>query len=104
MAALAAQLATDAARVSADPRFNDLVPVFSRVIPQTWAALKRAGIGRALLSRMLRDDRALGSVCSVLTASHTGALLYPRVGYERIGMLFMFVPRQEARLRTTRAL
>ncbi len=44
IAALAAQLTADAARVSADPRFNDIVPVFSRVIPQTWAALKRAGM------------------------------------------------------------
>lgn len=55
-------------------------------------AHRRQGIGQALLSRMLRDDRARGSKCSVLTASHTGALLYPRVGYERIGTLFMFVP------------
>src|SRR4051794_39675937 len=34
---------------------------------------RRRGIGQALLSRMLRDDRAHGSKCSVLTASHTGA-------------------------------
>jgi hypothetical protein len=53
---------------------------------------RRCGIGRALLCRMLRDDRARGSACSVLTASHLGALLYPRVGYERIGTLFMFAP------------
>jgi GNAT superfamily N-acetyltransferase len=57
---------------------------------------RRRGIGQALLSRMLRDDRALGSKCSVLTASHTGALLYPRVGYERIGTLLMFAPRRGA--------
>ena len=57
---------------------------------------RRRGIGQALLCRMLRDDRAGGSKCSVLTASHTGALLYPRVGYERIGTLFMFVPRRTA--------
>jgi GNAT superfamily N-acetyltransferase len=56
---------------------------------------RRRGIGQALLSRMLRDDRARGSKCSVLTASHTGALLYPRVGYERIGTLFMFAPKRE---------
>jgi GNAT superfamily N-acetyltransferase len=53
---------------------------------------RRRGIGRALLCRMLRDDRAHGSKASVLTASHTGALLYPHVGYERIGTLFLFVP------------
>ena len=58
------------------------------------ASHRRRGIGQALLCRMLRDDRARGSKCSVLTASHTGALLYPRVGYERIGTLFMFVPRR----------
>lgn len=51
---------------------------------------RRRGIGQALLCRMLRDDRARGSVSSVLTASHTGALLYPLVGYERIGTLLMY--------------
>jgi predicted acetyltransferase len=60
------------------------------------ASHRRRGIGQALLCRMLRDDRARGSKCSVLTASHTGALLYPRVGYERIGMLLLFAPRREA--------
>jgi GNAT superfamily N-acetyltransferase len=59
------------------------------------ASHRRCGIGQALLGRMLRDDRACGSRCSVLTASHTGALLYPRLGYERIGTLFMFVPRRK---------
>jgi len=54
---------------------------------------RRRGIGRALLCRMLRDDRKRGARCSVLTASHTGASLYPLVGYERIGTLFMFVPK-----------
>jgi len=58
------------------------------------ASHRRRGIGRALLCRMLRDDRARGSKCSVLTASHTGALLYPRVGYERIGTLLLFAPRR----------
>ena len=57
---------------------------------------RRRGVGRALMSKMLRDDQARGSKCSVLTASHTGALLYPHLGYERIGTLFMFVPKREA--------
>lgn len=56
------------------------------------ASHRRRGIGQALLCRMLRDDRARGSKCSVLTASHTGSLLYPRVGYARIGTLFLFAP------------
>jgi len=55
---------------------------------------RRRGIGRALLCRMLRDDRARGSACSVLTASHAGSLLYPHVGYERIGTLFLFAPKR----------
>ncbi len=55
---------------------------------------RRRGIGQALLCRMLRDDRALGSQCSVLTASHTGALLYPRVGYAQIATLLLFAPRR----------
>jgi GNAT superfamily N-acetyltransferase len=54
---------------------------------------RRRGIGQALLSRMLWDDQAHGSKSSVLTATHTGAHLYPRVGYERIGTLFMFAPK-----------
>lgn len=56
---------------------------------------RRRGIGQALLCQMLRDDRVRGSKCSVLTASHAGALLYPHVGYERIGTLLAFVPRQQ---------
>jgi hypothetical protein len=43
-ATLAAQLMTDAARVRTDTRFSGLVPVFTQVISQTWAALKRAGM------------------------------------------------------------
>jgi predicted acetyltransferase len=60
------------------------------------ATHRRRGIGQALLCRMLRDDRARSSKCSVLTASHTGALLYPRVGYQRIGTLLMFAPPKTA--------
>jgi hypothetical protein len=58
------------------------------------ASHRRRGIGQALLCRMLRDDRTRGSKCSVLTASHTGALLYPRVGYQQIGTLLLFAPRR----------
>lgn len=55
---------------------------------------RRRGIGRAMLCRMLRDDRTRGAKSAVLLASHTGALLYPHAGYERIGMLFIFAPRR----------
>jgi predicted N-acetyltransferase YhbS len=55
---------------------------------------RRRGIGRALLCKMLRDDRARGARKSVLLSSHTGALVYPRVGYEQIGNLMIFAPRK----------
>jgi len=55
---------------------------------------RRRGIGRGLLGRMLRDDRAGGFKRSVLLSSHTGALIYPRVGYEQIGLLLIFAPRK----------
>jgi GNAT superfamily N-acetyltransferase len=55
---------------------------------------RRRGIGRAMLSRMLRDDRAAGATTAVLTASHTGAKLYTTVGYEQIGTLYLFTPRK----------
>jgi GNAT superfamily N-acetyltransferase len=58
---------------------------------------RRRGIGKALLAHMLRDDRRRYSKCSVLTASHTGALLYPHVGYVRLGTLFMYVPKSTAK-------
>jgi predicted acetyltransferase len=51
---------------------------------------RRRGVGKSMLVRMLRDDRAHGSKWSVLLASHTGALLYPTVGYEQIGMLMLY--------------
>jgi GNAT superfamily N-acetyltransferase len=54
---------------------------------------RRRGIGQALMSKMLHDDRAQGSRCSVLAATHAGALLYPRMGYERIGTLLIFGPK-----------
>ncbi|WP_256754578.1 GNAT family N-acetyltransferase [Mesorhizobium sp. Mes31] len=66
----------------------------------TWCAAmyvepshRRRGIGQALMSKMLHDDRARGSRCSMLLATHAGALLYPRMGYERIGTLLIFGPK-----------
>lgn len=53
---------------------------------------RRRGIARALLGRMLADDRAAGADASVLLSSHTGAHLYPTIGYEAIGKLLMFTP------------
>jgi GNAT superfamily N-acetyltransferase len=55
---------------------------------------RRRGIGRALLAKMLRDDRARGSKQSVLLSSKTGALVYPTVGYEQIGTLLIWAPQR----------
>jgi GNAT superfamily N-acetyltransferase len=55
-------------------------------------AWRRRGIGRSMLARMLRDDRRRGATRSVLLASHTGAMLYPRVGYESLGELLIYTP------------
>lgn len=55
-------------------------------------AHRRRGIGRALLCRMLKDDRRHGFCQSVLLSSHTGALVYPGVGYEQLGLLLIFAP------------
>jgi GNAT superfamily N-acetyltransferase len=55
---------------------------------------RRRGIARALLSRMLQDDRAGGAQSAVLLASHTGAKLYPVVGYEQTGELLLFAPKE----------
>jgi GNAT superfamily N-acetyltransferase len=57
-------------------------------------AHRRKGVGKALMAQMLRDDRAFGSRGSVLLASHTGAKLYPLVGYAQIGELLLFTPKR----------
>ena len=54
---------------------------------------RRRGIGRAMMCRMLRDDREHGATMAVLLASHTGAKLYAAVGYEQIGTLLVFTPK-----------
>ncbi len=59
-------------------------------------AHRRRGIGSALLCHMLKDDRRRGFKQSVLLSSHAGALVYPRVGYEQIGLLYIFAPRRRA--------
>ena len=56
---------------------------------------RRKGIGSALMTKMLRDDRQRGSKKSVLLASHTGALLYPLLGYEQIATLLIFAPKKK---------
>jgi GNAT superfamily N-acetyltransferase len=55
---------------------------------------RRRGIGKSLMAKMLRDDRAHGSQRSILLASHTGALLYDAIGYELLGRLLVFTPKK----------
>ncbi|MCB8932511.1 MAG: GNAT family N-acetyltransferase [Fimbriimonadaceae bacterium] len=51
---------------------------------------RRKGIAKALMGRMLEDDRRLGDRASVLLSSHTGAHLYPTVGYRQLGTLLLY--------------
>ena len=53
-------------------------------------AYRRQGVGRDLMAQMLTDDKASGAPASVLLASHTGALLYPTLGYQQLGMLYLY--------------
>ena len=55
-------------------------------------AYRRRGIGKALMAKMLSDDKALKFRSNVLLASHTGAKLYRTLGYEQIGELFIYTP------------
>lgn len=57
-------------------------------------AFRRQGIARSLLCQMLRDDRKREAKRSVLLSSHTGALLYPQIGYQQLGTLFIFAPKK----------
>jgi len=56
---------------------------------------RRRGIARAMLCRMLREDREQGAKAAVLLASHTGAKLYAAVAYDQIGTLLLFTPRRK---------
>jgi GNAT superfamily N-acetyltransferase len=55
---------------------------------------RRRGIGKAVLSQLLRDGSARSAKATFLTASHAGAMLYPNVGFETIGQLLLFTPRK----------
>ncbi len=57
-----------------------------------YADSRGQGYGRALMSRLLQDDRAVGVGASVLLASTAGARLYPHMGYRQIGELQLFCP------------
>ncbi|MFZ4509164.1 MAG: GNAT family N-acetyltransferase [Fimbriimonas sp.] len=55
---------------------------------------RRQGIGTALLTAMLKDDKSYGIENSVLLATTVGSKLYSSLGYEHLGNLLMFTPRR----------
>jgi len=59
-------------------------------------AYRRRGIGKSMMGKMLRDDRALGIQRSILLASRAGQMLYNSMGYETIGELLIYTtPRKK---------
>jgi hypothetical protein len=46
---------------------------------------------------MLREARHAGAETAVLLSSHTGAMLYPVLGYRQIGTLLGLVPKRQER-------
>ena len=56
------------------------------------AAFRRQGIGASLMRTMLLDDRKLGFEYSALTATELGSALYPALGYQLVGTLYVFHP------------
>ena len=61
------------------------------------AEYRRKGLGKALMTRVMADDRALGIRKNVLLASHTGAMLYPTIGFSQLGTLYIYNPPRELR-------
>lgn len=53
---------------------------------------RRKGYGKALMSRLLQDEKKRGSSSNVLISSTAGAKLYPLLGYQEIGVLQIFCP------------
>jgi len=53
---------------------------------------RRKGYGRALMCRLLMDERERGATGNVLLASTAGSKLYPHLGYEMVRTLQIFTP------------
>ena len=60
-------------------------------------AYRRKGLGTALMTRAMSDDRALGITKSFLLASHTGSKLYRQLGFEQLGTMYIYNPPRELR-------
>ena len=58
------------------------------------AELRRRGIAKVLMCKMLRDDRKYASQLAVLTTNHARAMLYPVVGYSTLETLLVYTPKK----------
>ncbi|MBL8059339.1 MAG: GNAT family N-acetyltransferase [Chthonomonas sp.] len=58
------------------------------------------GYGSALMSALLKGDKASGVRESVLVASTDGRKLYPKLGYKEIGVMHVFTPKQRCASKT----
>lgn len=54
---------------------------------------RRQGYGLALMSALLKGDKAAGVRESVLVASADGRHLYPKLGYKEIGIMHVLTPK-----------
>ena len=51
---------------------------------------RRRGIATALMYEMLKEDKEAGAKWSILLASSQGSKLYPKLGYETLGIMRIF--------------
>ena len=58
------------------------------------AELRRRGIAKVLMYKMLRDDRKYASQLAVFTTNHAWAMLYPVVGYSTLETLLVCTPKK----------
>ena len=58
------------------------------------AELRRRGIAKVFMCKMLRDDRKYASQLAVLTTNHARAILYPVVGYSTLETLLVYTPKK----------
>ena len=60
------------------------------------------GFGKALMSAVLHHDAARGIRNSVLLATKAGSRIYPSLGYQLIGLMQIFCPRDRAKYGVSR--
>ena len=58
------------------------------------AELRRRGIAKVLMCKMLRDDRKYASQLAVFTTNHARAILYLVVGHSTLETLLVCTPKK----------